>query len=410
MKNCNEGNDKMERKNALYLGYENTLSNFYYGIKNSMYIKTTVKSDINSLSIESYDVFIIDYIIFLEKSIEALINKIISLNKPVIIVYSSEYTLNNSFFKYMTEKYKIKFVKRDCSVIENSYDDYSIRDENGYAYSMICTDKYGKAFIKNTSNCYIIRFNNVSIIHDIKITSINKKITQVENTIKNLINPIPKSTKPNWVDKISILNDKDIKKQIDEYDYKIEQLKKKQDEKYKILAENEEYKKVLYTNGNELVSVVKKIIYQMTNIPINDIDNKKEDLSLNINGKKVLIEVKGVNEGFRRDNVLQIQRHINDAARKDNIDESDVLNKYKGVLIINPFIKTPVKERIQKDIYSMDAKNDIDYFNICAIDTITLLSLFNRFKKGESIDLKDIFLNNNYNEPDFSIIDDYNNE
>lgn len=139
---------------------------------------------------------------------------------------------------------------------------------------------------------------------------------------------------------------------------------------------------------------------------IDDIDIKKEDLSFILENKKILVEVKGVNSPIKREHVSQIQRHIEDDTKENNIDDENISDNYKGVLIINPYIKTLVKERINKDFYGNVVQGDIKHYNICAIDTITLLSIFQKYKQdSETIDFKNIILNNNYVEPDFSVLE-----
>lgn len=393
----------MEKKNVLYLTYEEGyVSNFYHGIKRLTISNVIQRSDIDSLSLQSYDAYIIDFSIFYEKEINCFIDRILLTEKPVIIIYSSKLSLDFSFFKYCSDKFGISFEKKDCSIIENSYDDYSISDEGKYAISMIYPNGHRKAFIKNTQNCFILRFKNISIIHDTKIFGNGIKIPEV--TYMNLLN-IPKEIiKPVWVNDLLILDDEIIKDTISQIDKKIKKARHDKELELQKLEKNEEYKKLLYTSGDELVEAVKIVLFEMLNTKINDVDLKKEDLSLVLEDKKILIEIKGVNDPIKRSNVSQLQRHIEDDAQVNNIEDNDIPKKYKGLLIINPYIKTPVKERIKKDFYSEIVKKDIVYHDICAIDTITLLSYFQKYKAGQKINLKNIILNTNYNEPDFSVL------
>lgn len=99
-----------------------------------------------------------------------------------------------------------------------------------------------------------------------------------------------------------------------------------------------------------------------------------------MDGKKVLLEIKGVNTPIKREHISQIQRHLEDEARENNIDD-DISANYKGLLIVNPYIKTPVKERIKKEFYSDTVKGDIEHYDICTLDTITFLTLFEKYIK-----------------------------
>lgn len=303
----------------------------------------------------SYDAYIISLSAFeFGKEIYNLVDEIISFNKPVIIVYNSAYFSSFSGFDYLKNKFKIKFEKKDCSIIENSYDEYLPCDRSGYALSMLSNIGYGKAFIKNTQNCYILRNQNVSIIHDLKPTYLDKSreyVKQLSTLLLNLLQ-IPKNTSaPKWIEEIKILDDLKLEEEISDIEEKIEDLKKKKKEKIDNLMQNSEYKKVLYTTGEELVQVVKKMLAEMLNGEINiinDIDEKKEDLSFVLDNKNILVEVKGVNTPIKRQYVSQAQNHIEDDAVIKEIDNDNINKYYKALLIVNPYIKDPVKERVKK--------------------------------------------------------------
>lgn len=409
---------KIEKKeptktNILHLNYNGYVNFFYESVRGCSFVNIIEKNSIEGLSLLSYDAYIISLSAFeFGKEIYDLVDEIISFNKPVIIVYNSAYFSSFSGFDYLKKRFKIKFENKDCSIIENSYDEYLPCDRSGYAVSMLTNIGYGKAFIKNTKNCYILRYQNVSIIHDLKPTYLDKSrdyVKQLSTLLLNLLR-LPQSTiVPKWVEEIKILDDIKIEEEIFDIEEKIEDLKKQKAEKIDNLMQNSEYKKVLYTSGEELVQVVKKMLSEMLNVEINiinDIDEKKEDLSFVLDDKNILVEVKGVNTPIKRQYVSQAQNHIEDDAVIKGIDDDDINKYYKALLIVNPYIKDPVKDRVKKDFYGVSVKQEIEHKKVCTLDTITFLSLYQKYKDNkESIDLKDIILNSNYNEPDFSILD-----
>ncbi len=400
------------KRNILYLNSKGTINYFYESVRGCSFVNIVEKNGIEGLSLLSYDAYIISLSAFeFGKEIYNLVDEIISFNKPVIIVYNSAYFSSFSGFDYLKNKFKIKFEKKDCSIIENSYDEYLPCDRSGYALSMLSNIGYGKAFIKNTQNCYILRNQNVSIIHDLKPTYLDKSreyVKQLSTLLLNLLQ-MPKNTSaPKWIEEIKILDDLKLEEEISDIEEKIEDLKKKKKEKIDNLMQNSEYKKVLYTTGEELVQVVKKMLAEMLNGEINiinDIDEKKEDLSFVLDNKNILVEVKGVNTPIKRQYVSQAQNHIEDDAVIKEIDDDNINKYYKALLIVNPYIKDPVKERVKKDFYGVSVKQEIEHKKVCTLDTITFLSLYQKYRDNkESIDLKDIILNSNYNEPDFSIL------
>ena len=405
--------EKTEIKNILYVCRSGFDTNFYHRVRGCPFTNVIKKESTNNLSLESYDGFILSLSIFNGmESVIGLVDKIVSLNKPVIIIYSSKFALAHSGFKYLSNKFKIEFKELDCSIIEDMYDDYSIGNicNDGSAISMISNRGIGKAFIKNTKNCYIMRFNNVSIIHDVKECFVEGKsvlMEQIPTTYLNLLKIEKKIERPKWTNNIKILNDDSIRNDIVKLDKEINKLIIEKTKNEVLLEKNEEYKKVLYSSGDELVDVVEKILIEMLSISINDLDRKKQDLYFQLDDVNILAEVKGVNEPFQRENVSQTKRHVIDYANEKGIYGEDVNKLCKGLLIINPYRKQELKVKIEKEFYSNEVIKDAIYENVCTLDTYTLLNYYSKWKNNPtSVDLKKIILKTTYNKPDFDEIID----
>ena len=134
---------------------------------------------------------------------------------------------------------------------------------------------------------------------------------------------------------------------------------------------------------------------------------KKQDLYFKLDGINILAEVKGVNDPFQRDNISQAKRHVTDFANENGIYGEDVNKTCKGLLIINPYRKQDLKEKLEKEFYSKEVIKDAKFENICTLDTYTLLNYYSKWRNNnKSIDLKSIILNNTYNEPDYKDIID----
>ena len=405
--------EQEEKKNILYLNYGGKLTNFYSSIDRCRIYNFIYKSDLKNLSLESYDGFIVDLFIFAYENINAeeLLQRIYSYNKPVILIYSSDMSNDFSAIKYLEKNFEIKFENKDAAIIENNYDEYMPERFNDYALSMISRKGYGKAYIKNTNNCFILRFGNITVMHDSEIEFTgrdNSFVKQRQTLLMNLIRVPNFQEEPNWVKELKILDEIKIEEKLDEIELEFKELNNKKEKYLEELGKNRKYKELLFTSGDALVEIVKEVLIEMMGISIKDLDVKKEDLSFELKNKKILVEVKGINTAIKRENVSQIQRHIEDDAKANNIDDDEISNKYKGLLIINPYIKASIQERKEKEIYSKTVIGDLKHYDICAIDTITLLGMFQKFRTGEKIDLKDIILNNNYVQPDFSIMQENN--
>lgn len=402
-------------KNILVLhpmGYETEIARSLDNNLNN--IKVHWKNSINNFHFSTYDAFMISLDFFDEddeSTIMQFLEELYKTNKSIVLVYNSYDKIEGKAISYLKNKFKVEFEKIDNSVIDSEYVNYRpASEDHETSLSMISNVGIKKAFVKNTNNCFILKINNVSIIHDMPCRGMNlggMKVTpDYYDLWEFLFSNHLEENEPDWLKDIKVLDEKIIEKNIEELNEKLNDVLLKRENECQRLKENNEYKKVLYTGGDELVSIVKKMLFDMLKTNITDIDVKKEDLSFILGDKKILVEVKGVNTPIKREHVSQIQRHIEDDAKENNIDDEDISNKYKGVLIINPYIKTPVRERISKDFYSNVVQGDIKHYNICTLDTITFLSIFQKYKQGnETIDFKNIILSGNYIEPDFSILE-----
>ena len=408
--------ENKNKLNILYLNRSNQCDNFYGSIRNCDLCNVVYRyNNIENLSLESYDAFVVSIDIFLYSDVIAkkILENILDYNKPVIIIYSSDFDSDFIGLMYLKEKFGVSFKKRDAAIIEDKYHGYLPDTNNGFALSMYSKKGIGKVYIKNTNNCFILKFDNVSIIHDNKATFSNREkgiYIQKPELLHYLLNKEIGDSIPEWVESIKIFDEEKVSNDISEISESIKKLEQKRNKLEEIIKNNNEYKKILYTSGEELVEITKKILVEMLGISINDLDVKKEDLSFYIGSKKVLTEIKGVNTSIKREYVSQTERHIQDDAKENNIEDDEIPEKYKGLLIINPYIKLSIKERKQKEFYSKTVIGDLNHYDICAIDTITLLGMFNKFRLGEKIDLKEIILNSNYIQPDFSILRENNQE
>ena len=135
------------------------------------YFKVVNKFKIDNISLVSYDAFIIS-VDFLTNNYEnnsSFFKELNRLKKPTIYVYNANNDMDDSGMKLLAEKYKIKFKLSDCSVLETSNWNYKpdIHDDYEEALSMNSTACKGYCNIKNTNQFYILKKNNIIIMHDL---------------------------------------------------------------------------------------------------------------------------------------------------------------------------------------------------------------------------------------------------
>ena len=393
-------------------GYEET-TNLSEVINHMNYYNVVNKFKIDNISLVSYDAFIIS-VDFLTNNYENNIlffNELNKLKKPIIYVYHANNNTEGYGMKLLKEKYKVKFQLSDCSVLETqnwnykpAYNDYE------EALSMNSTICKGYCNIKNTNQFYILKKNNVIVMHDLYVNwydSNQLDVSRMPNMIKFILQIVEEESEETveWLNNINILDDVEIGEKLNINNQKLKKLLKEKENLESKIKENEYYKSILYSSGDRLVEVVKDILEEMLNITIDDTDLKKQDLYFNLDKRNILVEVKGVNHPFQRDNISQVKRHIKDYAEENQIYGADVDKNCKGVLILNPYSKHDLKEKISKDFYSKDVIADAEYEKVCTLDTLTLLNYYSKWKKdSKSIDMKSIILTTNYNKPDYNEI------
>lgn len=370
--------------------------------------RVIVKQELVNASFISYDAFIITTR-FIDENGTSFLNDIISLNKPVIYIYDSFGYEKNNGMLFLEKTYNVKFLLSDCSILDTgdwSYKPCESFNENYFAMTSSIGNKY--CFVKNTDRFLVFKYRNVVIMHDLVLPNISGHF--LLNGLYELLDLVlemedARVSVPDWIELISILDDDYLKEEKSKIINDIKIKTKKLSDIDKSIQINNDYKKILYSSGNELVDMVSKILIEMLNVSIDDVDIKKQDLYFKLDEINILVEVKGVNHSFQRGNIGQAKRHVIDYAYANDIYGEDIKKYCKGVLIINPYSLHELKDKISKDFYSPEVISDAQYENICTLDTLTLLNLFSKWKKSpEQVDLKKIILTSTYVEPYFDEI------
>lgn len=383
-------------------------------IINHLHYNVVDKYKLDNISLVSYDAFIVT-IDFFENNYEK--NKLFFDNlekqkKPLIFVYHANNNPEDFGMKFLANKYKIKFQISDCSVLDTPNWNYSPATYSNYdeAYSMFSTTCKGICCVRNTKQFYIMKKNNIIIMHDPNIRYYGQNqldVSRMPNMIKYILQTSEEESNEivDWLDKVNILDDIKLNLKLLQNKEKIDELLNEQSLLKEKQNQNDFYKSILYSSGDKLVEVVEKILEEMLEISIDDKDLKKQDLYFKLNDKNILVEIKGVNHPFQRDNISQVKRHIKDYADEHEIYGADVEKLCKGVLIINPYSLHDLKDKISKEFYSKEVIADAEYEKICTIDTLTLLNYYSKWKHNpKSVCLENIILNKNYNKPDYEEI------
>lgn len=379
-----------------------------------LHYNVVTKYKLDNISIVSYDAFIVTIDFFgnnYEKN-KSFFEDLKKRKKPLIYIYHGNNVPEDFGMNFFSNKYKIKYQFSDCSVLDTPNWNYAPETASSVdeAYSMISSQCSGICNVRNTKQFYIMKKDNILIMHDFRIkysVSNQPDASRMPNMIKFILQTNEEESNEivDWLDKVNILDDKTLNSKLLQNKEQIDGLLNEQSLLKEKRNQNDFYKSILYSSGDKLVEVVEKILEEMLEISIDDKDLKKQDLYFKLNDKNILVEIKGVNHPFQRDNISQVKRHIKDYADEHEIYGADVEKLCKGVLIINPYSLHDLKDKISKEFYSKEVIADAEYEKICTLDTLTLLNYYSRWKNNsKSINLKELLLNSNYNEPDYQDI------
>lgn len=339
----------------------------YYGT-NSCELKfdrtTTIDSfisfdefDLNIIDLRHRELFVLDVynkdnltsnIIKIYENLNTAISNL-TKSKVIIIFPNSFKLLLNDGREYKELKYMLGFFNYVIHLITNldlniKYEYSTTRiDEQIEMYSDFYMDiNRDLKFIKikskgdnpvliNKENIYI---TTLDISFDENLEILLKKLGLIEKE---------NGKEPDWIKDFNFFDDEKQKEKI----LNSELLIKKEGEKIKsateILQINSRYKSILYTQGEELVDVVKDIISEMLNIDLSGfIDKKKEDIRFEYNNDVFIGEIKGITDNVKSKNLSQLDNHFTAFVDENpNIDEEKIFK----LLIINSQRKLPLDKR-----------------------------------------------------------------
>lgn len=187
-----------------------------------------------------------------------------------------------------------------------------------------------------------------------------------------------KQERPIWMEEISMFDDDKQIEIIRNNQTKIQEAEANITEARKVIDQNNKYKSVLYTNGEELVEIVLKILEKMLGCDFSNFkDVKKEDFLTTVGEYTFIGEIKGVSHNVKSENVAQLDRHYQ--SYLDDNPDADI-DKVCALLIMNYQKNKPVQDRepVHEQQIALAKRN-----RSLIIDTYTLLKLFEKYLLGE---------------------------
>jgi len=350
----------------------------------------------NPISFDNYDVNIIDFSntnmwSSYFNTNDTITNDIKNLNSMltnntksvVIVVFPQNITVGQykseakNYLGTIKEKIRnLTFLNNYNCFYENS--EVKIGDETCMASFAFDSNDYEKIlFTNNTNKAVAIRNENIIITSANIINNLNTNLLYKFLKDIGIINL--KEEIPEWVYKYQFYNDEELSSNIEVSKERIKEEKEKIGEYQKRANENLGYKKLLYSNGEELVEQVFKILENIFEISLENFeDDKREDFLFRKNDITFIGEIKGVTSNVKSEHISQLNVHV--SKYNDKLQEQLKEEKVLALLIINFERNKPLDKRNEIHNNQLELANKLD---ILIVDTFNLLKLFEKVLKGE---------------------------
>ncbi|ALT68231.1 hypothetical protein [Methanobrevibacter millerae] len=337
--------------------------------------------DYNLICLNNPNIFKYQYDIF-EKaddfySIKARINKPYS-SEIVVILPQNKYSKQRGIKDELNMIYKFLKLYFNSPPFELIFEKNKTKMDN----AELSADFYLDI---NHNSCEIITKNTNDNATTIKYKNIIYTTLNLENNrdIIHFIKEIePKDIIdiPNWFDEIEMFDDEEKKLFIEQRKQEIQLLEEEINTAENKLEENNYYKSILYKQGKPLVKIVFKMLEEMLDYDLSEFkDVYKEDFLIKFNDITFIGEIKGVNSNVKKGHLGQLDDHVTD--REDYLDENNIKEIIKPLLIINTFIKKNPYEREEVDKTTI--KKAEEKYETLIITTIPFLKLYEKFKNNE---------------------------
>lgn len=183
---------------------------------------------------------------------------------------------------------------------------------------------------------------------------------------------------PEWMEEVKMFDDNKQWKVIEENNQTIKIANDNISKAMEVINENNKYKSILYTNGDELVDVVFKILEKMLGCNLSEfVDEKGPDFVFELAEKVFIGEIKGVNHNVKNENISQLDYHCqcylddHEDVKAENIVPLLIINHQRNKPLAG---REPVKETQE----SLAKK-----YGSLIVETITLLKLFEKYLNEE---------------------------
>ena len=145
-----------------------------------------------------------------------------------------------------------------------------------------------------------------------------------------------------------------------------------------VLENNQRYKSILYTNGEQLVEIVFEILERLLDCDLSGFkDERNEDFLIRKPDCTYIGEIKGITSNVKNEHISQLDVHYQKYL--DKLEEQGTEEDVHQILIINPFRTKPLEQRdpVNEQQIALAKRN-----GCLIIETETLLRAFEKYLSG----------------------------
>ncbi len=205
-----------------------------------------------------------------------------------------------------------------------------------------------------------------------------KDIPHLTNYISALFSPKQVEAVPGWMENVLFADDSRQKALIEEMKAHISDAQDKITEANAVLENNQRYKSILYTNGEQLVEIVFEILERLLDCDLSGFkDERNEDFLIRKPDCTYIGEIKGITSNVKNEHISQLDVHYQKYLEK--LEEQGTEEDVHQILIINPFRTKPLEQRdpVNEQQIALAKRN-----GCLIIETETLLRAFEKYLSG----------------------------
>lgn len=298
---------------------------------------------------------------------------------PQNLTYRYNYSMRD-YHSYIELKDMLRVLLHNVGEIYSELSTMKLVYEN--TTSSIAKEKIKASFFFATENNQLITSSsgkNVAYkLGKVYVSTLDlQNYTQIICFLKEIGLIINKTEIPSWMEAVQMFDDTQQLDLIRENKEKIQLAENEINKAKKAMDQNNRYKSILYTTGDELVEVVLEILGQLLNYDFSQFEDKKnEDFLAEIGDDVFIGEIKGVNHNVKSENISQLDVHYQ-GYLEDNEKEAENVH---ALLIMNYQKNKPIADRepVHEKQVALAVRN-----GSLIIDTYMLLKLFEKFKRNE---------------------------